>query len=464
MARKKDETLAQYKRRVIDPISDSYCAAKWYNATIWLGHGQTTSCHHPIGHTINVDEIKTNPSAIHNTMHKKKMRALMQEGHRPTECEYCWKVEDMNVDAISDRVYKTQIYADNDIAATRMMPWEEDVMLKTLEISFERTCNFACSYCNPAFSTSWVRDIKKNGPYINIISDGAGHFTDTAPWAESAGEEDVNPYILAFWKWWESGLQDNLEEIRITGGEPLMANSVWKLFDWYKANPEKGKRLKFAINSNLVPKDALLDKLIESSHYVPHLEVYTSNESKGAHSEYIRDGMNYAQWLKNLDRLVTEGNIHSLHIMMTINGLCLSSIVEFMEDILDIKRKMGSERCTMSLNILRFPSFQSCAILPAHIKQLYKDKLASWFNQVIQANEVDSNGDILLTQWEQGHIQRLIDYLDIVKTPHANTAEEPKLFNDFKQFYTQYDERRGKSFVQTFPAEFVEFFNNIQLL
>ena len=37
----------KYKKRVIDPISDSFCAAKWLNATIWLGSGMTTSCHHP---------------------------------------------------------------------------------------------------------------------------------------------------------------------------------------------------------------------------------------------------------------------------------------------------------------------------------------------------------------------------------------------------------------------------------
>ena len=41
------ETLHQFKERMIDSVSESYCAAKWYNATIWLGHGQTASCHHP---------------------------------------------------------------------------------------------------------------------------------------------------------------------------------------------------------------------------------------------------------------------------------------------------------------------------------------------------------------------------------------------------------------------------------
>lgn len=464
MTRKANESLSDFKIRVIDPISDSYCSAKWYNATIWLGHGQTTSCHHPPAHQIDPEEIKTNPSAIHNTQHKKKMRQMMLDGTRPHECEYCWKVEDIGRGNISDRVYKTEIYKDEDIAATAKMPWDADVDLKTLEISFERTCNFACSYCNPAFSTTWVNDIKKFGPYRNIISDGRGHFIDTSPWAANAAEkEEDNPFIQAFWKWWESSLSDNLEEIRITGGEPLMAPSVWKLFDWFKNNPEKAGRLRYAVNSNLHPKKAILDKLIEMSHHVPHLEIYTSNESVGAHSEYIRDGLDYNQWLLNIDRLITEGNIKALHMMMTINSLCLASIVEFMEAMLNIKRKHGAQYVSMSLNILRFPSFQACAILPEAIKHKYKEKLEAWYLEQVEKDEKDFKGWTLFNDWERAQTLRLIDYLDVVKTPHKNTADQNKLYNDFKNFYLQYDTRRGKNFRETFPEEYVEFLDSINV-
>ena len=72
-----------------------------------------------------------------------------------------------------------------------------------------------------------------------------------------------------------------------------MAAGVWKLFDWFKDNPDKAERLKYAINSNLVPKKKLMDKLIEMSHHVPQLDIYTSNESVGPHSEYIRDCLLY---------------------------------------------------------------------------------------------------------------------------------------------------------------------------
>ena len=53
---------------------------------------------------------------------------------------------------------------------------------------------------------------------------------------------------------------------------------------------------------------------------------------------------------------------------------------------------------------------------------------------------------------EVNHLQRLIDYLDIVKTPHSAAFDRPKLLNDFKQFYTQYDQRRSKNFTETFPT------------
>ena len=46
----------------------------------------------------------------------------------------------------------------------------------------------------------------------------------------------------------------------------------------------------------------------------------------------------------------------------------------------------------------------------------------------------------------------LIDYLDVVKTPHSDTFDMPKLHNDFKRFYTQYDKRRGKDFATAFPS------------
>jgi hypothetical protein len=57
-----------------------------------------------------------------------------------------------------------------------------------------------------------------------------------------------------------------------------------------------------------------------------------------------------------------------------------------------------------------------------------------------------------LHEHEVNHTQRLVDYLDVVKTPHSEAFDLPKLHNDFAKFYQQYDQRRSKDFNSTFPA------------
>ena len=448
MPKLNNETDLEYKHRVIDPKSTSFCAAKWYNATIWLGSGMTTSCHHPLPHKVEEHEVKFNPKALHNTAEKKEQRALMQRGERPAGCEYCWKIEDMGTDAISDRVYKTVIYSDKDLENAFKTPSTDDINLQTLEIAFDRTCQFSCSYCNPAFSSSWVKDIRNNGPYTNLISDGRNHFTHVHDSNQLFDAKDINPYVDAFFKWWESDLHKTLKELRITGGEPLMSGHTWKLIDWFKTNNNKSKT-KLAINSNLGFDTELLERLVSSTVDLS-LDVYTSNESVFEQAEYIRDGLKWDQWVGNLEYLL-EHKI-TTHVMCTINALCLTSLSEFLYMIVAAKEKWGKESINFTLNILRFPSFQSPLVLPDEIRNKYKDELQDFYNTV-QHNPV-------MHQFELNHVLRLIDYLDIVKTPHSDAFNMPELHNDFKHFYQQYDSRRGKDFQTTFP-ELASWYNTL---
>jgi organic radical activating enzyme len=431
----------EFKQQVLDTKSASFCAAKWYNATIWLGSGMTTSCHHPPAHRIPLEDIKINPRGIHNTAQKKLDRAQMQRGERPAGCEYCWKIEDMGRDAISDRVYKSKIYDIVDLQqAFDTMP-NQDVNLKTLEIAFDRTCQFACSYCNPAFSSTWVKDIDRNGPYTGLVSDGRNHFTHTHDSAQLYRYGETNPYAEAFFKWWESDLHQTLEELRITGGEPLMSGETWKLLDWFKANKGRSKT-RLAINSNL-GKEVDVDRLLDSIDGL-EVDIYTSNESKGLQAEYIRDGLDYNKWVFNLGRVVASKKIRSVHVMCTINALCLDSLPEFINEMYRFKQIYGKNAISFTLNILRFPSFQSPLVIPDELRMHYRDQLVKVLIKYKESS--------LLHEHEYNHLQRLIDYLDVVKTPHSEAFELPKLQNDFREFYKQYDQRRGKDFVSTFPT------------
>jgi organic radical activating enzyme len=441
MPKIKNETDLEYKRRVIDIKSDSFCGAKWYNATIWLGSGMTTSCHHPLPHKVEIAEVQANPRALHNTPKKKEERQQMQQGERPTGCEYCWKIEDIGRDNISDRVYKTVIYSDEDLDHAYRTPATEDVNLRTLEISFDRTCQFACSYCNPAFSSTWVKDINNNGPYLDLVSDGRNHFTHSHDSAQLFKYGQDNPYVDAFFRWWESDLYQTLDELRITGGEPLMSGYTWQLLDWFKQNKGKSKT-RLAINSNLGTQ-VDIDRLF-SSVDAP-IDLYTSNESVGSHAEYIRDGLVWDDWVNTVELICdnfADYKLRGLHIMCTVNALCLESLTEFLDCIVQWKMCYGRNFPSFTLNILRFPSFQSPLVLPDEIRTQHRKTLESWLS---------ANNNEWLHQHEVNHIQRLIDYLDVVKTPHIGAAEQNILQRDFKKFYTQYDQRREKNFQMAFP-------------
>jgi organic radical activating enzyme len=449
MPRINNETDLEYKHRVIDIKSESFCGAKWYNATIWLGSGMTTSCHHPLPHKVSVEEVEANPKALHNTPKKKEERAQMQQGKRPSGCEYCWKIEDIGRDNISDRVYKTVIYKDEELDDAYRLNPSADVDLRTLEIAFDRTCNFGCSYCNPAFSSTWVKDIDVHGPYTNLTSDGRNHFTHNHGSSQLYKFGQSNPYVEAFFKWWESDLHKTLLELRLTGGEPLMSGETFKLLDWFKNNDTD---MRFALNSNLGAKDELIDRMIDASQNIKHFHLYTSNEAMGTQAEYIRDGLVWDDWANNVEKVLTNGRIEGFHMMCTINALCLDTLDQFLECILNWKREYGKDYPTFTLNILRFPSFQSPLVLSDELRTQYRFRLQAW----LDANRNDE----FLHQMERNQLQRLIDYLDVVKTPHMGAAEQSVLQQDFKQFYTQYDQRRGKNFTQTFPA-LADWYNSI---
>jgi hypothetical protein len=441
----------EFKHTVLDPLSESFCAAKWYNATIWLGSGQTTSCHHPPAHLVDKDKVSINPRLLHNTDQKKADRAKMQAGERPAGCEYCWKIEDMGRDAVSDRVYKSKIYPITTLKEAYETPPDQDVNLRTLEIAFDRTCQFACSYCNPAFSSTWVNDIRKHGAYEHLVSDGRNHFTHTHDSSQLYRFGETNPYVEAFFKWWETDLHRTLQELRITGGEPLMSGETWKLIDWFKTNKNKSST-RLAINSNLGMDRIKLQEFIERVQDIPHLEIYTSMESVDQQAEYIRDGLDYDLWMHNVQELLEHDHIKAVHCMCTINALCLEQLPDLLYQLLKLKQVYGRERVSFTLNILRFPSFQSALVLPEHIRTGYRVVLEEWLYR--------NRNNPCLHEHEINHTQRLIDYLDVVKTPHSDAFEQPKLLNDFKQFYTQYDQRRGKDFVTAFP-QLKEWYNGL---
>ena len=85
-----NDTNRKQMRDLLNKTGKGFCLAKWTQVTMHLGNGLTHSCHHPGAHSIPLDELKKNPSALHNTEFKKERRKEMLNGQRPKECDFCW--------------------------------------------------------------------------------------------------------------------------------------------------------------------------------------------------------------------------------------------------------------------------------------------------------------------------------------------------------------------------------------
>ena len=81
-----------------EQVSPTFCLAKWHHTTIYLHRGQTHSCYHPKPHDIPVQELKWDPSVLHNTPTKIDERIQMFNGEQCEGCQYCWNVENMGDD------------------------------------------------------------------------------------------------------------------------------------------------------------------------------------------------------------------------------------------------------------------------------------------------------------------------------------------------------------------------------
>ena len=146
-------------------LGPALCLAKWKQVSLHLPTGLNNSCYHPPLHRINIEDIGRNPSALHNTEHKKQQRQLMLAGTKPAECQYCWNMEDQN--KLSDRHYRSgEPWAAVDFEKIKNSQGsEDDIIPSYVEVNFNNACNLKCSYCSPQFSSSWQDEMEKLGAY-----------------------------------------------------------------------------------------------------------------------------------------------------------------------------------------------------------------------------------------------------------------------------------------------------------
>lgn len=453
---------AEQMRDKLNEVSPSFCLAKWTQVTLHLQNGHTHSCHHPVPHFISVDELRQNKYALHNTSYKIRQRELMINGQKPKECDYCWNIENLGSDHLSDRHFKSGEYWSSEYFDDIIKkPLNPKFLPTYLEVSFSHGCNFSCMYCSPQVSSKWVEDIQKNGSY------DLGDFkhNDLSYLKQNnlipILERDYNPYVETFWELWPE-LYQKLRVFRITGGEPLLSKHTWKTLEYIQQNPNPD--LEVLINTNLGVQDSFIDRLIDigkdlvTNNKVKRFEIYTSVESYGDQAEYIRYGLDFNKLIQNLIRLTTEIPMikwkSKVVIMATYNLLSIPKFNQLLSWLLEYRKEYSNKEWKniwIDISYLRYPSWQSVKILD--------DKLLSIIEKDLEYMKNNDQTVVGYYGFQDTEIEKLSRVLTYAKTSIIEDQSIDKA--RFVHFFKEYDSRKKLNLLDTFP-ELIEFHKNCQ--
>jgi organic radical activating enzyme len=427
----------------LNKVGPGFCAMKWLHQTLYLHTGDNHSCYHPRPHHISLEEIAIDPSSLHNTEWKKQQRKTMLEGGRPDECYYCWNIEDLDGDHISDRmIHSSSDFSEPLIEKLAELPWDTPINPRYLEVSFGNGCNYRCGYCCPQASTMWMEEIKKHGNYDLTYNQYGIEFLKSGTYY---GPKDENPYIEAFWRWWPS-LKNDLHTLRITGGEPLMNPGAMQFFDLLENEP--APMLEISLNSNLGVSFEKVDRLIErvrsllKNKKIRSFSFYTSIDSWGPQAEYMRTGLKCDHWERNMKAVLDTGT--TVNFMCTFNVLAVTNFKNLLIKSIEWRKQYGKSAIKFDIPYLKEPPHWMINILPVEFMSYMYDTL-----------EFIKNNSDWFFDVEYEKFLRVTNYM---KENPVNKQKIRQGQRDFYVFFTENDKRQGTNLLEIFP-EYQDFYN-----
>jgi organic radical activating enzyme len=271
-------------------------------------------------------------------------------------------------------------------------------------------------------------------------------------------EEETNPYVEAWWRWWPE-VSKTLNILRVTGGEPLLQQSTWKLLEDLEKNPKPS--LELNINSNFGVKPILIERLVERANNlvigkkIKKFKIFTSMDTWGTPAEYIRTGLDLELWERNFDTYMQNTSL-PITFMITFNILTVPNFQSLLEKMLVWRKQYNipnsnNQRIKFDTPYLKEPLQYDMNILP-------KDEFMSYMNKHLEfiKSHIEDSSVECFTNLEYEKFRRVVDYMETTVYSDDKIKEGRK---DFYNWFTEYDRRRGTNFKETFP-ELLNFYNS----
>jgi len=224
-----------------------------------------------------------------NSNHMRSVRQRMMAGEELSECQVCdHKLLNTNVyRSYFNQLFKHKVdeaYDSTDETGATTMP------TVSFDYRFNNLCNFKCRMCGDMLSSSWEAESRKEKSWNE----------NSQPWMASPLREQIKKFqdTQVVEEFTNAVETKTIKEIYWCGGEPLMWDIHWKAM---QRIIELGfaKEVYVRYNTNLSRTSLKGIKLFDLLPQFQDWQVCSSLDGTGEVGEYIRDGLDYKQWLQN---------------------------------------------------------------------------------------------------------------------------------------------------------------------
>ena len=252
-----------------------------------------------------------------NSEHMRSVRRRMMAGETLPECEVC-NDKLLNTDVY--RSYFNRLFAHKYADAMDNTQADGTTTVKPVswDYRFSNLCNFKCRMCGDMLSSSWESEQRannminwanpKNNWMLPEVREQISKFQDTQIEAEFAQAVE----------------EHRVEEVYWVGGEPLMYEQHWRYMKQI-VDQGDGDRVYARYNTNL---SRVVYRGINLYHDIlAHLrdwQICASLDGTGPTGEYIRTGLDYAEWRRNFElgrRISTHRRQMRIDFTLTLPGL-----------------------------------------------------------------------------------------------------------------------------------------------
>jgi organic radical activating enzyme len=227
-----------------------------------------------------------------NSSFIKNIRLKMLAGDIPDECAVCHKKE-LTLSTYKD-YFTEELYPD--LVSLAIANTEEDgstsMKPRSFDYRFDNTCNFSCRMCGEQLSSRWEKEKIDNGLWSK----------ESDPWLEPSTKKKIIDFQKnVVEKEFLKAIKDKeVSEIYWVGGEPLLWDIHWKSMKQLVDN-DCAKNTIIRYNTNLsITKYKGINLFTDLLPHFKKVILLASIDATGPIGEYIRTGLNWKNWQKNI--------------------------------------------------------------------------------------------------------------------------------------------------------------------